>query len=77
MKDYTVVRDFWRNGILQPAGKVLRLAASEAKYLAHAVEEAAAEVEQKVETAVKRVRGQKPLAVAVVEAPADGDDVSN
>ena len=77
MKDYTVVREIWRNGIVQPVGTVLRLAKSEAKYLAHALEEEAVEVEQKVEAVVKRVRDRKPNTVAVVEAPANGDDVSN
>jgi hypothetical protein len=76
MKDYTVVREIWRNGIVQPVGTVLRLAKSEAKYLAHALEEEAAEVE-KVEAVLKRARDRKPNTVAVVEAPANGDDASN
>ncbi|MGX9944867.1 hypothetical protein ACTG4Q_20595 [Bradyrhizobium denitrificans] len=77
MKDYTVAKEFWRNGIVQPVGSVIRMAASEAKYLAHALEEKAVEVEQKVEVAVKRARDRKPNTVTVVEASADGDDVSN
>jgi hypothetical protein len=73
MKDYTVIRDIWRKGILQPVGTVLRLAEAEAKYLAHALEEKAVEVETKVEAAVKQVRAPKaPLTASVTEAPADG-----
>ncbi|WP_316196572.1 hypothetical protein [Bradyrhizobium sp. SZCCHNS3053] len=77
MKDYTVVREFWRHGILQPVGKVLRMLEAEAKYLSHALEERAVEVEREVKTAFKRVREPKPSTVAVTEAPADGNDASN
>jgi hypothetical protein len=77
MKDYTVIREFWRNGMLQQVGKVIRMAEKEAKYLAHALEDKAIEVEQKVEAAVKSVRAPKPAAAVVVEAPADGDKSVN
>ena len=77
MKDYTVAREFWRRGVLQPIGEVLRLTKAEAKYLAHALEEKAAEVEHKVEAAVKRVRAPRTSTAVVVEAPADGDDPVN
>ena len=74
MKPYTVIREIWRKGILQPVGTVLHMAEAEAKYLAHALEEKASEVEQVVEDAVKRVRAPKatPLTASVTEAPADG-----
>jgi hypothetical protein len=74
MKEYIVIRGFWRKGILQPAGSVITMLKTEAKYLAHALEEKAVEVEQKVEAAVKKaVRVPKALTVAVAEAPADGE----
>lgn len=74
MKEYTVVRDFWRKGILQTAGSVISMVEAEAKYLMHALEEKAVEVEQKVESAVKKARAAvKPMTVAVSEAPADGE----
>lgn len=73
MKEYTVIRDFWRKGILQPAGSVISMFESEAKYLAHALEEKAVEVEQKVEAAVRKLRAPKALSVAVAEAPVDGE----
>ena len=73
MKDYTVIREIWRKGILQPVGTVLRLAAVEAKYLAHALEEKVTEVEQAAEAVVKQVRtSNAPLTASVTEVPSDG-----
>jgi len=74
MKEYIVIREIWRKGILQPVGTLLRLAAVEAKYLAHALEEKVTEVEQAVEAIVKQVRtSNAPLTASVTEAPADGE----
>ena len=69
MKQYTVIREFWRNGIVQPVGKVITMVEAEAKYIAHAVEEKVAEVQ----AAVKKAEAPKPAAtVAATEAPANG-----
>jgi hypothetical protein len=40
MKPYTVIREIWRKGILNPVGTVLHMAEEEAKYLAHPLGEA-------------------------------------
>jgi hypothetical protein len=73
MKEYTVVREFWRHGALQKVGAAISMLETEAKYLKHALAEKVAEVEKKVEVAVKRGRAPKANAAVVVEAPADGD----
>jgi hypothetical protein len=73
MKEYTVIREFWRKGILQPVGSVISMLESEAKYLAHALEHKAVEVEKKIEATVTKVRAPKASTVAVVEAPANGE----
>lgn len=79
MKDYTVIREFWRNGLVQEVGAVIRMAEKEAKYLAHALEAKAVEVEEQVEAAVEAVskRFRKPSTAVVVEASANGDQPVN
>ncbi len=73
MKAYTVVKEIWRNGIRQEIGSVIHMVESEAKYLAHALEEKVADVEAKAVVAVKKVVAQKAPGVAVSEAPANGE----
>lgn len=84
MKEYTVIREFWRKGILQPVGAVISMHESEAKYLGHALEAGAkkAEAEQEaVKVEVEEVkeapavshRKRKHQGAVVTEAPADGD----
>jgi hypothetical protein len=77
MKQYTVIRDFWRNGILQTAGSLISMIENEAKYLAHVIEEKVEEVEAKVVAVVQKARAPKPAGVAVAEAPANGDQHLN
>ena len=48
MKQYTVIREFWRNGVVQPVGKVITMVEAEAKYIGHAVKEKVAEVQAAV-----------------------------
>lgn len=73
MKDYTVIKDFWRNGILQPAGKVIRMVEAEVKYLGHVVQEGVAAVEAEVKKEVAAVASKtQPQGATVTEAPANG-----
>ncbi|WP_316207395.1 hypothetical protein [Bradyrhizobium sp. SZCCHNR3118] len=71
MKEFTVIKDFWRNGILQPAGKVIRMVEAEAKYLGHVVQEGVKAVEAEVAKDVAAVKSKVQGAV-VTEAPQDG-----
>ena len=73
MKSYTVLTDFWRNGLLQKAGEAISMIEAEAKYLKHVLEEGVAKVEQEVSTVVKRAGSPKKQGVAVTEASPNGD----